>query len=35
MDKQIAAYKLKTMGISIDKWTKEQEVYARAYAEGT
>ncbi len=35
MDKQIAAYKLKTMGISIDKWTKEQETYARAYAEGT
>jgi len=35
MDKQIAAYKLKTMGISIDKWTKEQEAYARAYAEGT
>ena len=35
MDKQIAAYKLKTMGISIDRWTKEQEVYAKAYAEGT
>jgi hypothetical protein len=27
--------KLETMGISIDKWTEEQERYARAYAEGT
>jgi len=35
MDKQIAAYKLKTMGIGIDKWTKEQAAYAKAYAEGT
>ena len=35
MDKQIAAYKLKTMGISIDKWTKEQAAYAKAYVEGT
>ncbi len=35
MDKQIAAYKLKTMGISIDRWTEEQEAYARAYSEGT
>jgi adenosylhomocysteinase len=35
MDKQIAAYKLKTMGICIDKWTEEQEKYAKSYAEGT
>ena len=24
-----------TMGISIDKWSEEQERYAKAYAEGT
>ncbi len=35
LDKETAFAKLKTMGISIDKWTKEQETYARAYAEGT
>jgi adenosylhomocysteinase len=35
MDKQIAAYKLKTMSISIDKWTNEQAAYAKSYAEGT
>jgi adenosylhomocysteinase len=35
LDKEIARMKLKTMGITIDKWTEEQERYARAYAEGT
>ena len=35
LDKETAFAKLETMGISIDKWTKEQAVYARAYAEGT
>jgi S-adenosylhomocysteine hydrolase len=27
--------KLETMGIKIDKWTAEQEAYAKAYQEGT
>jgi adenosylhomocysteinase len=35
LDKETALAKLETMGISIDKWTEEQERYARAYAEGT
>ena len=35
LDKETALMKLKTMGISIDKWTEEQERYAKAYAEGT
>ncbi|MHA2149715.1 MAG: adenosylhomocysteinase [Candidatus Thorarchaeota archaeon] len=35
LDRETAMLKLKTMGISIDKWTEEQERYARAYAEGT
>ncbi len=35
LDKETAFAKLETMSISIDKWTKEQETYARAYAEGT
>lgn len=35
LDKEIATMKLKTMGITIDKWTEEQERYAKAYAEGT
>ncbi len=35
LDRETAMLKLETMGISIDKWTEEQERYARAYAEGT
>ncbi|NHI88945.1 MAG: adenosylhomocysteinase [Candidatus Thorarchaeota archaeon] len=35
LDKETALAKLETMGISIDKWTEEQERYAKAYAEGT
>ncbi len=35
LDKQTAMAKLETMGLSIDKWTPEQEAYARAYSEGT
>jgi adenosylhomocysteinase len=35
LDKETASAKLETMGISIDHWTKEQERYAKAYAEGT
>ena len=35
LDRETALMKLKTMGISIDKWTEEQERYAKAYAEGT
>ena len=35
LDKQTAKAKLQTMGIAFDKWTKEQEAYAKAYAEGT
>ena len=35
LDKATAMAKLETMGLKIDKWTPEQEVYARAYAEGT
>jgi adenosylhomocysteinase len=35
LDKEIAGMKLKTMGITIDKLTEEQERYAKAYAEGT
>jgi len=35
LDKETALAKLETMGITIDKWTEEQERYARAYAEGT
>ena len=35
LDNETALAKLETMGISIDKWTEEQEWYARAYAEGT
>ncbi|MGQ4871092.1 MAG: adenosylhomocysteinase [Candidatus Thorarchaeota archaeon] len=35
LDKETAMMKLHTMGIEIDKWTEEQEAYARAYAEGT
>jgi adenosylhomocysteinase len=35
LDRETALLKLETMGISIDKWTAEQERYARAYAEGT
>ncbi|TFG94351.1 hypothetical protein E4H12_15325 [Candidatus Thorarchaeota archaeon] len=35
LDQETARAKLETMGISIDKWTEEQERYAKAYAEGT
>ncbi|MHA1638334.1 MAG: hypothetical protein ACTSUO_01035 [Candidatus Thorarchaeota archaeon] len=35
LDLQTAQAKLETMGLSIDKWTDEQEAYAKAYAEGT
>ena len=35
LDRETALAKLETMGISIDKWTEEQEGYAKAYAEGT
>ncbi|MFW9919770.1 MAG: hypothetical protein ACFFED_09240 [Candidatus Thorarchaeota archaeon] len=35
LDKQTAMAKLETMGIKRNKWTREQEAYARAYAEGT
>jgi adenosylhomocysteinase len=35
LDMQTALAKLETMGIKIDKWTPEQEAYAKAYAEGT
>ncbi len=35
LDRETALAKLETMGITIDKWTEEQERYARAYAEGT
>jgi adenosylhomocysteinase len=35
LDRQTALAKLETMGISIDKWTSEQEAYAKAYQEGT
>ncbi|MFX1482760.1 MAG: adenosylhomocysteinase [Promethearchaeota archaeon] len=35
LDNETALAKLETMGISIDKWTEEQERYAKAYAEGT
>ena len=35
LDNGTALAKLETMGISIDKWTEEQEKYARVYAEGT
>jgi len=35
LDQETAAAKLETMGIKIDKWTPEQEVYAKAYNEGT
>ncbi|NWF96537.1 MAG: adenosylhomocysteinase [Candidatus Thorarchaeota archaeon] len=35
LDRETAFAKLETMGIAIDKWTPEQEAYAKAYAEGT
>ncbi|UCE11425.1 MAG: adenosylhomocysteinase [Candidatus Thorarchaeota archaeon] len=35
LDMQTAQAKLETMGIKIDKWTPQQEAYAKAYAEGT
>ena len=34
-DKEVASLKLLTMGISMDKWTPEQEAYSKAYSEGT
>ncbi len=35
MDQHIASIKLDTMGMAIDTWTDEQEVYATDYAAGT
>ncbi len=35
LDRETALAKLETMDVSIDKWTPEQEAYAKAYAEGT
>lgn len=35
LDLQTAQAKLETMGLGIDKWTDEQEAYAKTYAEGT
>jgi S-adenosylhomocysteine hydrolase len=35
LDRETALAKPETMGITIDKWTEEQERYAKAYAEGT
>ncbi len=35
LDEETAMAKLETMGIRIDKWTPEQELYARSYSEGT
>ncbi len=35
LDRETAMAKLETMGIKIDRWTVEQERYARSYAEGT
>ena len=35
LDRETALAKLETMGINIDRWTEEQERYAKAYAEGT
>ncbi|MEK7517235.1 MAG: adenosylhomocysteinase, partial [Patescibacteria group bacterium] len=35
IDKEIARLKLKSMGISIDKLTKEQEKYLSSWREGT
>ncbi|RDE12882.1 MAG: hypothetical protein C4K48_09460 [Candidatus Thorarchaeota archaeon] len=33
--REVAAVTFGTLGTKIDKWTPEQEVYARAYKEGT
>ncbi len=35
LDKKVASLKLKAMGISFDKLTKEQEVYLSSWTEGT
>ncbi len=35
LDKQVASTKLKAMGISIDKLTREQKIYLTSWAEGT
>lgn len=35
LDRETALAKLETMEVTIDKWTPEQEAYAKAYAEGT
>jgi adenosylhomocysteinase len=35
LDNETALMKLETMGISIDKWTPEQEAYSKSYSEGT
>jgi len=34
-DQELAALKLSTMGVSIDKLTEEQKVYANDYSAGT
>ncbi len=35
LDQQVASLKLQSMGISIDKLTKEQEIYLSSWTEGT
>lgn len=35
LDRETTMLKLETMGIRIDKWTPEQEAYAKSYSEGT
>ncbi len=35
LDKEVASLKLQSMGISIDKLTKEQEIYLSSWTEGT
>jgi adenosylhomocysteinase len=35
MDQRVASMKLKAMGISIEKLTKEQEKYLSSWGEGT
>ncbi|MDO8583125.1 MAG: adenosylhomocysteinase, partial [bacterium] len=35
LDQEVASLKLAAMGISIDKLTKEQEIYLSSWTEGT
>jgi len=35
LDQQVASLKLQAMGISIDKLTREQEIYLSSWTEGT